>query len=417
MPIHASGWVVAGAKHTTAPHQAPGPVPAPSGRWTGNLGPSLFLTAVERADAADRGRRELERMGRANLRAVAMTAQQRAANDMEPRAGLEAAKAAPHGRFLDLLLAGLRDGQKNGDAATQAHCADRLLALGRTALVPGAKSAHHQTDHGWRGLPAAGRRSIRDSGAVMDDAYGALGFWTVTLTPAIAELATREQIAKFQTRLAFFARRLMVRRGLPPHLLMVCEMHPKRRAMDGALVPHWHGVLRVAHRPFERWAIRPSDLHRVVDAAHRAAFGCSRGSTDRCNVLPQKTGAARYLAKYMSKGGSEVGPHRGRQTGRMVPRQWWTWTGELRALVAACRIKPPAPFLRFCCRWWRELEDLGDLAMTGQIQIGEDGPVVGRWFVWASEAALDRAIEGWIGEELERIEARGGGFQTPPAPS
>jgi hypothetical protein len=79
--------------------------------------------------------------------------------------------------------------------------------------------------------------------------------------------------------------------------------------------------------------------------------------------------------------------------------------------VVACRTRPPAAFLRWCVRWRHELADLGE-ASIGEVQIGDDGPVVGCWFGWRSEAALDRAIRAWIEEELALLDRATG----PPDP-
>lgn len=385
-------------------------------RFCGWLGPSRFMTAVERAAHSDRGRRELERLGRAAQRALGLDLERRARNDLDPPRSLRDALAAPLGRFADLLRQGLAEGARVGDAATKRLCRDRLADPAVTALVPGATSAPAPKEQGWRGLTASGRRSIRDAGAVLDDAYGTLAFVTATLTEDVAATATRDQIAEFQTRLLWFIRKRQASLKLPPLALLVCEVHPSRRALDGALVPHWHGVIRVAHNPFERWVLRKTDWNRCVQQAWRMAFGRSRPHTQRLAMLPQKTGAARYLAKYMAKGCSAVESLQGTLQGRMIPKQWWTWTGELRALVRACRISPPSAFLAWCCRWWQELCDLGEVASSGPVQIGSDGAHVGRWFVWASEAAIDHAIERWAGEELARLEEIGRGTVTiPPA--
>lgn len=374
-------------------------------RFRGNLGPSLFMTAVEARDQQQQSRLESEALGRRVLAHLAMPADKRAANDLPPRQSLREALKEPTGRFRDLLVAGLSETIAKGTQAAAAAAADHLKTLAATALVPCAKSAQGSEAHGWKGLTAAGRRAIRDAGAVMDDAYGSLAFTTATLTEGTAEVATRDQVATFQQRLLFLVRRRLVRLGLSPHVVLVCEMHPGRRAMDGALVPHWHGIVRVSPSPFATWRFRKEDWNRCVLQAYRIAFGHARGHTQRLAMLPQKTGAARYLAKYMAKGRSAVEALRGTQAGRMVPKQWWTWTGEVRELVKGCRLKPPSAFLGWCCRWWRELTELGDVTSSGPVQIGEDGAEVGRWFVWASEAALDRALEGWIGDELVRIEA------------
>jgi hypothetical protein len=393
-----------------APRPPAGPwaAPATSGpRWCGNLGPSLFMTAVERQSTADRGRAELERLGAQVRRIAGWSAEQRARNDLPPREELSTALWAPSGRFADLLREGLREGIEKGDALTRAHAAAHAAGLGPDGLDPRPTSAQPTREQGWRGLTTPGRRAIRDAGAVMDEHRGTLGFWTVTLPPAAAEVATREHIATFQSRLLFFARRAMVRAGLPPLALLVAELHPGRRTMGGDRIPHWHLIVKVSREPFRPWAIPVSGWHRIVDAAHRAAFGVRRGGTWGCKMLPGRTGAARYLAPYMAKDRSDVSVLHGTRAGRMVPRQWWSWTGELREAVKACRLRPPSAFLRWCCRWWRELVDLGDVTRSDVIQIGDDGPVVGRWFVWASESALDQAIETWIGEEIACLDAKG----------
>ena len=359
-------------------------------RWRGKLGPSLFMTAVEVAPPAAGQREHGESLGRHALRLLGMTAEQRARNDLPPTLGTDPATAAD------------RVGAIRAYAASAAF---------QTALVPCPKSAQSESGHGWRGLTAGGRRSIRDAGAVMDEQFGSLGFFTATLTDETAATATREQVAEFQTRLLFLIRRQVERLGLPPLVLLVAEMHPHRKTMDGAPVPHWHGVVKVSPGPYQRWLFRKEQFNRAVLQAYRIAFGHRRGHTQRLQLLPQKTGAARYLAKYMAKGGSAVEALKGTQPGRMVPRQWWAWTGELRALVVACRVRPPASFLRWCVRWRHELEHLGE-ATTGEVQIGSDGPVVGCWFGWDSEAALDRAIRAWIEHELAQIDRATG----PPDP-
>ena len=363
----------------------------PAGRrWRGKLGPSLFMSAVEVAPPAPGMREHGETAGRTARRLLAMTAEQRARNDLPPTLGTDPAGAAERREAI-------RDYCRGAAAAT--------------ALVPSPKSAQAPTTYGWKGLTSAGRRSIRDAGAVMDEHYGSLGFFTATLTQFTAERATRAQIAEFQTRLMYLIRRKLERLGLVPLVLLVAEMHPHRKTLDGAPIPHWHGVVKVSPAPYRTWVFRKEDFNRCVLQAYRIAFGHRRGHTERLNLLPQLTGCARYLSKYMAKGGSDVEALRWTERGRMIPRQWWAWTGELRALVVACRTRPPAAFLRWCVRWRHELADLGE-ASIGEVQIGDDGPVVGCWFGWQSEAALDRAIHAWIEEELALMDWATG----PPDP-
>lgn len=351
-------------------------------RWRGRLGPGLFMTAVEAAPPARSMREHGEALGRQARRLLRMTLEQRARNDLPPGLGTDPAQAEQRRPLI-------RDWAARAAAAT--------------ALVPCAKSAQGPNPHGFNGLPASGRRSIKDAGAVLDEHYGSLGFFTATLTPETAATATRAQIAEFQTRLLFLLRRTLVRLGLPPLVLLVAEMHPGRRALDGAAVPHWHGVVKTAPAPFATWLFRKEQFNRCVLQAYRIAFGHRRGHVQRLQLLPQRTGSARYLAKYMSKASSDVRHLKGTQTGRMVPRQWWAWTGELRRMVGACRIRPPAAFLRWCIRWRHELVELGEVS-TGDLRIGEDGALVGAWFGWRNEEALDRAIRTWIESEMLLID-------------
>jgi hypothetical protein len=360
-------------------------------RWRGRLGPSLFMTAVEVAPPAAGMREHGETAGRNARRLLAMTAEQRARNDLPPTLGTDPAGAA-----------GRRE-------AIRDYCREAAAA---TALVPSAKSAQAESSHGWKGLTPAGRRSIRDAGAVLDEDFGSLGFFTVTLTDKTAATASREQIADFQSRLLYMLRRQLGKVGLAPMVLLVAEMHPHRKSLDGSPVPHWHGVVKVSPGPYQRWLLRKEHFNRAVLKAYKIAFGHERGHTQRLQLVPQKTGSARYLSKYIAKGGSDVESLRDSMRGRMVPSQWWTWTGELRLLVTACRTRPPAAFLRWCVRWRRELEDLGEVR-TGDCQIPfidplcpdeKKGPVIGCWFVWRSEAALDRAIRAWIEAELSLMD-------------
>jgi len=255
----------------------------------------------------------------------------------------------------------------------------------------------------------------------MDEEFGTLGFFTVTLTDETAMVADRAQIADFQSRLLYTIRRELERLSLPPMVLIVAEMHPKRTIPDGSPIPHWHGIVKLSHHRYDDWIFRKENFNHAVLQAYEMAFGHKRGHTQRLSLLPQKTGCAKYLAPYMSKGGSDVERLRGTWQGRMVPSQWWTWTGELRLLVAACRTRPPAAFLRWCVRWRGELAHLGEVK-TGDIRIGDDlrqdpketdrRPIIGCWFAWRSEAALDRAIRAWIEEELTLFDRATG----PPDP-
>jgi hypothetical protein len=363
----------------------------PAGRrWRGKLGPSLFMTAVEVAPPAPGMREHGETAGRTARRLLAMTAEQRARNDLPPTLGTDPAGAAER-----------REAIRDYAAA----------AAGSHALGPCAKSAQQSAPHGFKGLTTSGRRSIRDACAVLREKHGSLAFGTVTLPDSVADNCTREELATFQSRWLYYARRMMLRRGLPPLVVLVAEHHPNRRTMAGMPIVHWHWCGLVSLAPYQSWNVPIADWDRVTKAAHRSAFGRARGNTYGLWTEAAKTDPGKYLSKYLSKGRSDCEALRGTKWEGAVPRQWWSWTGELRALVVACRARPPAAFLRWCVRWRHELADLGE-ATIGEVQIGDTGPVVGCWFGWRSEAALDRAIHAWIEEELALMDRATG----PPDP-
>ena len=346
------------------------------------------MTAVETAPQSPGMREHGETVGRRAMRLLGMTEEQRHRNGLPPGDG------------------GRPDGFAGRRELVRLYCRG---AAAVTALVQGANSAHEESTHGWKGLTTNGKRCIRDAGAVLDEEYGTLGFFTVTLTEETAMVADRAQIADFQSRLLYTIRRELGRLGLPPMVLIVAEMHPNRRTLDGCLVPHWHGIVKLSHRRYDSWIFRKENFNHAVLQAYEMAFGHERGHIQRLQLKPQKTGCAKYLSPYMAKGRSDVEGLKGTWQGRMVPSQWWTWTGELRLLVTACRTRPPAAFLRWCVRWRGELAHLGEVR-TGDIRIGDDlrddqtetdkRAIIGCWFAWRSEAALDRAIRAWIEEEL-----------------
>lgn len=354
------------------------PCPLSSGgvRWAGRGGPSGWMTAVERrgATAADRSRDDREVIGREVDRIARMTAEERARAGMAPREDRDAVLAAVPG------------------------------------LGSRTKSAHTGTPHGFRGLTVAGRRAIRDGAGLMAADPGTVVFLTVSLPPEEAETCSRQQLATFQSRLLFFIRRALVRAGLEPLAVLVAEIHPKRRTLDGGPIVHWHAAIRARETPGHDWALSIPGWFRVVSQAHLAAFGHRRRNWHGCRAEEARKDPGRYLSKYLSKGSSDCRRFIGTHWERCIPRQWWAWTGELRGLVQGARWRPPTGFLRHCCRWAEDLAAAG-LADSGLIVVG-DGLTVGRWFRWADLDALLMALEAWALEESEVLDAIG----PPPPP-
>jgi hypothetical protein len=375
-----------------------------------------------------------------------MPALERALNDLPPPAGIEAITDRPSGRVRLHVIDALLERMASGRLADRLDAVDRLIALGvlpaiplapsdpmrktveravrqsggmrglrpflqelRASLPDGlvlyAKSAQQDRAHGFNGLTAAGRRSIRDACTLLDERHGALATGLVTLPDGHADLVTRDQLSTYQSRWLYYARRMLQRAGLPPLILIVAEWHPHRRTLGGAPIVHWHWVAPVSHGPYQGWAAKTADWHRVASLAYRSAFGVPRPNTHGCGAQPIRKSCGRYLSKYLAKGRSQAQGLRGTQHERCVPRQWWSWTGELRRKVQACRSRPPSGFLAWCVRWRSHLEVLGEIT-AGAVSIGEEGPQIGWWFGWRSADALDRAIEQWVEDEMAVLDHR-----------
>jgi hypothetical protein len=342
-------------------------------RWAGRGGPSGWMTAVERrgATAADRSRSEREQTGARVDRVARMTAEERG-------------------------LAGLDPPVSRGEM---------LAAV--PGLDPRTNSAQGGTPHGFRGLTVAGRRAVRDGAGLMAADPGTVVFLTATLPPDVAETCTREQLARFQSRLLFFVRRALVAVGLEPLAVLVAEIHPHRRTLAGGPIVHWHAAIRGRNDPGDPWGLPLAQWRRVVSQAHRSAFGHHRRDWRGCRVEAARQDPGRYLSKYLSKGSSDPGRFKGTQWERCIPRQWWSWTGELRALVQGARWRPPSGFLRHCCRWRDDLQ-AAELAESGEIVVG-DGMTVGVWFRWRDLGALVLALESWaLEEDWREGQIRGG---------
>jgi len=372
-------------------------------RWRGMIGPSLYMTAVEAAPPQEGSREHGERCGREARRVMALGAAGRAINDLPPWRPLEEALADPGPRLRELMAEAQREALDHGNRQERESALAWLKLQSPYGLDPYAKFPVQTQTHGFKGLTVAGRRSIRDGCRLLADHAGTLAFGTLTLPDDVAETCSRDQIATFQSRWTQYARELLIRRGLPPLVVIVAEFHPNRKTLGGGPIVHWHWCAPVSPAYGERWTARVGDWHGINRAAFKSAFGRARGNDKGCRVEGAKTNPGKYLSKYLSKTMSNCQRFIGTHWERCVPKQWWGWTGELRELVKACRIKPPTGFLSWCCRWAKELVDQ-EQCTSELIQIGEDGPIVGRWFSWASPEALDRAIETWLAEELARLD-------------
>lgn len=210
-------------------------------------------------------------------------------------------------------------------------------ALG-LSIAPNSK---RPARYGLSGLPAAGRKAVSRALALLEEKRALLSFWTVSLPrDALSGLAQADAWPLFQDRVRKELVRLLRKRGLPALLVGVAELQPKRSRAEGRPCPHLHLVFQGRRSRGTGWVLSPADLDEVIRAALATAGVQAPDGTDARewlktagNVQQVKKSVRAYLAKYMTKGSGDTRRWVGTQAEALIPRQWWLWTKEMRALV------------------------------------------------------------------------------------
>ena len=204
-----------------------------------------------------------------------------------------------------------------------------------------AQRSKRGTREGLHGLPAAGRKAVSRSLALLEEKRALLSFWTVSLpTDALTALAQADAWPLFQDRVRKELVRLLRRRGLPALLVGVVELQPKRSLATGFPCPHLHLVFQGRRSRGTGWVLSPADLDEVIRAALATAGVQAPDGTDARewlatagNVQQVRKSVRAYLAKYMTKGSGDTRRWVGTKAEALLPRRWWLWTKEMRALV------------------------------------------------------------------------------------
>lgn len=249
---------------------------------------------------------------------------------------------------------------------------------------------------GLGGLTPEGARNLRRATCALEENRDRLAFWTITLgDPEMAVLQELDAWATFQDHVRTYLRRALIGAKLPPLACAVAELHPQRTERTGRPCPHLHVVFVGRRSRWERWGIDRHQLDGIIRRSFRSATGQSCSTTAAGNVQPVRRSVSRYLAKYMTKGSRTVGTPAGVANSHGLPRQWWFWTRELRALVLAHLVPVPFPFLRWCHAHRDVLAELGRL-VCGEVEIaGGKGPPV-FWLRWPDPAAPALLYGEWV---------------------
>lgn len=199
------------------------------------------------------------------------------------------------------------------------------------------KAARPREQYGVKGITGYGKKMVR-SAATLIQRYASrrrTTFATVSMPSLPLELRRRlaEVWPEYVRQLLQWVGRQLSRQGLPSVVCSVSEIQPKRLKDGREAYLHLHLVWPNRYARSGCWALSAIDVRRWSESFLLRNGLLPDGAWVRCNVQPVKKSAAGYLAKYMSKGVSEISEMAADLGWAAIPRQWWNMTKACRDWV------------------------------------------------------------------------------------
>jgi len=259
--------------------------------------------------------------------------------------------------------------------------------------------------YGLNGITSAGRRKIRNACTALQRKYGRsrLTFATVTL-PRMSKEEHEILHKNWATFIRYWQKEIKreaARNGMPNlQIVTVTEIQEKRLARYDELYLHLHSV----------WLGRPKGSYRYyidIPTARRIVLNILRGilaqakpkmkyneavqprssveaveentcTTDSeyevsVNLKGVKKSAARYLGKYMSKGGESLKVAKEKGLEKLLPKQWWNMTRKLSKVCEDAIQKLDCTYANFIMDNYQELIEKGILEYFYLIEIEVEG--------------------------------------------
>lgn len=201
----------------------------------------------------------------------------------------------------------------------------------------------HRPPRGLNGITGYGQQMVKACGFIMGDKFPhhrkTLG--TITLPPMPPEVrsAVAADWPELTRRLLQWLTRRLERQGLPPIACSVTEVQPKRLATQSEAYLHWHLLWLNHPGKAGNWAVDPCDVRAWLQSTLERRIPGYPGGHVNVDVKPVKGEAARYLAKYMSKGRQQVAEALKDWGEGLCPRTWWNLTKAARDAVKAATHK------------------------------------------------------------------------------
>jgi hypothetical protein len=210
-----------------------------------------------------------------------------------------------------------------------------------------ASNSTKRPPRGQNGITGYGQQMIKAAGFLMGEKWPqhrkTLG--TVTLPP-MSPQARREVVEawpELTRELLRWLSRQLERQSLPLVVCSVSEVQPRRLAESGEACLHWHLLWLNFPGKAGNWAIDPRDVRTWLESLLIRKIPSYQGGYVNVNVKPVRGEAARYLAKYMSKGKQQVQEAMEDWGSELCPRTWWNMTKPTRDMVKAATSKGRLP--------------------------------------------------------------------------
>ena len=191
--------------------------------------------------------------------------------------------------------------------------------------------------YGKSGMTGYGKRMVKSVATLVQKRFTAARttFCTISMPKLPADL--RRELARcwpemLRQLLQWISRRLE-KRGLPPVVVSVSEIQPKRLKGYGEAYLHLHLVWGNHWAKAGNWALDAREIRSWVERFLSKRGIWIDGCWARVNVQPVKKSAAAYLAKYMSKGSDDIAAMAADLGWDSIPSQWWNMTKAARDWV------------------------------------------------------------------------------------
>lgn len=311
-----------------------------------------------------------------------------------------------------------------------------FLAAQPPGLVPHGNLSpgpERRMRYGLGGITRQGRKAVREAAHLLEEQRRCLTFWTISPSDqALDHLLAIDGWSLFVRELRRVLCRRLKARGLPQHVIGVCEVSPDRSKEAGLPLAHLHLIYRSRKHSGRPWAMTPAEHDEMIRVA-LIATGLKNPdvrASSKCEQI--RKSVARYLSKYLSKAGGKIdgldlssaneshapicetpplvcvaarSPLMWRVNvslrawalqylTRLIPRQWWLQTEELHQLVQLLTLVLPRGFALWLVAEWPTLESSLGASLT-YCEPGK-GRAPPTWLVdWDGAAALAEALAIW----------------------